>query len=74
MALTHGPKASHAEMWPQWTSQTDVGRWPPEWYCMSSCGPLIPMEPSDIVPMIFFKSGPHGPPAASDGPPTACNM
>ena len=33
--------------WPQWTSQTDVGQWPPE--CCHTClrEPLITMASSD---------------------------
>ena len=32
-ALAHGPQHTHAETWPQCTSETDVGQHPPEWCC-----------------------------------------
>ncbi len=45
--LLHGPKASHAETWPEWTSETDVGQWPPECCCRCLRGLLMTIRPSD---------------------------
>ncbi len=47
VALIHGPQGPRAEMWPLWTSQTDVGQWPPEWCYTCLRGPLAMMESSD---------------------------
>ncbi len=47
IALTHGPQRKWAQTWPLWTSESDVGQQPPEWYHTKLCGPLITMGPLD---------------------------
>ena len=67
-ALIHGPQDTCTKTWPQWTSETNVGQQPPEWCHTSSYGAPITMGPSDGQSATLFKSGPRGPPVASDAP------
>ncbi len=54
VALIHGPQGPRGETWPQWTSETNVSQWPPEWCYICWRGLLNTVGPSNGRPDEIF--------------------